>query len=80
MITLRIYSLNNFLYHIAVLARIIMFYLISLVPIHLFFWLFSVFFIDYISFKVIIKYWLYSLCYTIYPCSLSILYLIVCTS
>ena len=27
-----------------------------------------------------IKYWLYSLCYTIYPCRLCILYVVICTS
>ena len=32
------------------------------------------FFKGYIPFVVIIKYWLYSLCGTIYPCSLFILY------
>ena len=30
-------------------------------------------------FKVTIKYWLFSLCCTIYPCSLFILYIVVCT-
>ena len=34
----------------------------------------------YTPFIVIIKYWLCSCCCTIYPCSLFILYLIVCTS
>ena len=34
---------------------------------------------DYTPFKVIIKYWIYSLCRTIYLCSLFILYLVVCT-
>ena len=32
----------------------------------------------YIPFRVTIKYWLCSLCYTVYPCSLVILYIIVC--
>ena len=32
------------------------------------------------SFIVIIKYWLYYLCCTMYPCSLSILYIVVCIS
>ena len=34
----------------------------------------------YTPFIVIIKYWLYSLCCTIYPCSLFILYRVVCGS
>ena len=34
----------------------------------------------YILFIVIIKYWLYLLCYTIHPCSSSILYVVVCAS
>ena len=34
----------------------------------------------YSPFIVIIKYWLYSLCCTIYPCSLFILYRVVCGS
>ena len=38
------------------------------------------FFINYSTFKVIIKHWLYSLCCTIYPCYLFILYVVVCTS
>ena len=41
---------------------------------------YSIFFIDYTPFKVIIKYWLPSLCYTIYPYILFILYVVVCTS
>jgi len=36
-------------------------------------------FIDYTSF-ILIKYWLYSLCCTIYPCNLLILYIVLCTS
>ena len=32
------------------------------------------------KFKVIIKYWIYSLCCIIYPCSLFILHIVVCTS
>ena len=32
------------------------------------------------SIRVIIKYWLYSLCCIIYPCSLFILYMVVSTS
>ena len=34
----------------------------------------------YIPFIVIIKYWLYLLCCTIHPRSLSILYVVVCAS
>ena len=34
----------------------------------------------YTPFIVIVKYWLHPLCCTIYPCSLFILYIIVCTS
>ena len=37
-------------------------------------------FIDYAPFIVIIKYWLYSLCCTIYPYSLFIAYIVFCTS
>ena len=36
------------------------------------------YFAYYIPFKVILKYWLYSLCCTIYPHSLFILYILVC--
>ena len=35
---------------------------------------------DYTSFQVIMKYWLYSLCNEVCPCSLFILYLVVYTS
>ena len=35
---------------------------------------------SYTSFIVTIKYWLYYLCCAMYPCSLSILYIVVCTS
>ena len=38
------------------------------------------YFIDYTSYKVIIKYWLYSLCCMLHPYNLFILYLVVCTS
>ena len=37
-------------------------------------------FIDYAPFIVIIKYWLYSLCCTIYPYSLFIAHIVFCTS
>ena len=37
-------------------------------------------FIDYAPLTVIIKYWLYSLCCTIYPYSLFLAYIVFCTS
>ena len=40
----------------------------------------SVFFIDYAPFKVIIKYWPYSLYCMMYPCSLFTLYIVVAQS
>ena len=40
----------------------------------------TVFFIHYTPLEMIIKYCVYSLCCTIYPCSVFILYMAVCIS
>ena len=37
-------------------------------------------FVDYMSFKATVNYWLYSLHSTIYPCGFFILYVVLCTS